>query len=435
MKISKYTKIIPKGNVFIVLSLASGSVLMLDKEKGESLVNGEFSQLSQEDIEFLIDRLILIQQEGDDFDYYYARDQIKRYTDKNIHCVLIPTYACNFDCPYCYQHNLFEQLNAKAAGEQWFHDLLAFFKNEIYKKRSIHIEWFGGEPTLYLNQIAAFNYKIRSMCEEEECSATMSMITNGYLLSPPNADKLVKSGVKSFMITLDGLEETHNSRRYLRGGGATYKQLLHNISYLSSIAKVNVRLNLDTQTVDEVVKMYCEIESSSKVPENISVVIAPVFGSKSHGESEFYEIVSEIFDRLKASRLNYDIRSVFLASSKCKAGDLGHYVIDGTYNVYKCVSMAGNPDCADGTLNVEMNRIEYNDRAIRFLSYSNTRDLKCIQCEYLPVCGNICPVKQYKNLRTGAEELYTNCGTDGTSCKKTIEKKIQAFINHISDNV
>lgn len=432
MELSRYTKIIPRAHDYLILNFVSGSVLALDKAKGEKIIKNSFSELDHRDIEFLLDRLILVEEPGDDYDIYNAQRNIKRYSDKSIHCVLIPTYACNFDCPYCYQHNLFEELNANAASQKWFDNLLVFFSHEIYKRSTLHIEWFGGEPTLYLKQIAAFNYKIKSICEQEECRLTMSMITNGYLLTPENANMLVKSGVNSFMITIDGLEQTHNSRRYLRGGGATYNQILSNIANLSNIAKINVRINIDTQSVDEVVEMFTNIEEIAGTPENVSIVMAPVFGSSVHRERAFFEDVAEIIDRLKGTRLKYDIRGAFLSSSNCKAGNLGHYAIDGRYNVYKCVSMAGNPACADGILNTQTNRIEYNDRALRFLSYSSTSNPNCMQCEYLPVCGNLCPLKEHKSLIPEGSESCTGCGIHALNCKEEIEKKLQAFISYIS---
>jgi len=47
------------------------------------------------------------------------------------------------------------------------------------------------------------------------------MITNGYLLNEKNIDFIINNEIKFLQITIDGNEEIHNKRRYLKNGNPT----------------------------------------------------------------------------------------------------------------------------------------------------------------------------------------------------------------------
>ena len=62
---------------------------------------------------------------------------------------------------------------------------------------------------------------------------TISVITNGLLLTPEVVDRLKPFGLTSVKITLDGDRDTHNRMRPLRGGQGTFDRIIHNIRQIA----------------------------------------------------------------------------------------------------------------------------------------------------------------------------------------------------------
>jgi len=70
-----------------------------------------------------------------------------------------------------------------------------------------------------------------------------NVVTNGYFLTKEVAQKLVESKVDYVQITLDGPQDTHDTRRPLLGGQRTYKAIMENVIACADIIPIVVRIN------------------------------------------------------------------------------------------------------------------------------------------------------------------------------------------------
>ena len=80
---------------------------------------------------------------------------------------------------------------------------------EQYKDKFVRIEYFGGEPLLNKNFIS----KLASELNLRKIPFTASITTNATLINENILTLLYQSNVKVFQITIDGVEETHNTLR------------------------------------------------------------------------------------------------------------------------------------------------------------------------------------------------------------------------------
>ena len=117
------------------------------------------------------------------------------------------------------------------------------------------ISWYGGEPLLSLDTIAALSEHIElRLCTYPKVRYKASMTTNGYLLTPNVFQKLLKWGVSTYQISFDGLKEHHDRKRILVNGNPTFDRLWSNLKEMKSFSdnfSVTVRLHVDQENIGE----------------------------------------------------------------------------------------------------------------------------------------------------------------------------------------
>lgn len=156
-----------------------------------------------------------------------------RYNKNLLSLTIAPTMACNFRCIYCFEKGHYG--NSLMDGETQI-ALMNFIKSHLDGVKNINVTWFGGEPLLGMSVIESLSEQIIALCEEKELQYQAGIITNGYLLTPENAEKLKKYNVRYAQVTVDGPKEIHNERRPTVNGQGTYDVIMNN---LKSILKIN----------------------------------------------------------------------------------------------------------------------------------------------------------------------------------------------------
>ena len=117
---------------------------------------------------------------------------------------IIPTYRCNLKCKMCYQRDD----KGKTRLELDDTDLtLVQWKQVIDKIVGFapNTHWYGGEVMIYPEMLELFTYA----CAK---GLNVTISTNGVNLAK-NATKLVEMGVKTVVVSLDGLADVHNTIR------------------------------------------------------------------------------------------------------------------------------------------------------------------------------------------------------------------------------
>jgi len=150
----------------------------------------------------------------------------------------IMTYDCNFRCPYCFEEH------ARFKEEVITRDLIDAALDLTNESLEL-IGLFGGEPLLPKTK-SAIEHLISKVPDKK-----FEIFTNGYYLEE-FSELLSTVEIFRITVTLDGNEETHNSRRFLEGGGSTYQKILNGISAcLCRGIPIRIRVNVDQDNLDE----------------------------------------------------------------------------------------------------------------------------------------------------------------------------------------
>jgi uncharacterized protein len=238
-----FSKIRDSENYFIV-NLLSGNADILDPGEARivrSLVNQENIFPGNDFMEELANKGY-ITDEQDELKLYRKKylDHLDNLDKEEIQLFFVPNYSCNFSCSYCYQDQYENPLNGLSVNI-----IDAFFEyiRTEFSARNKYITIFGGEPLLN-------NDRQKGLIEYLISKATLSnidtcIVTNGYFLSE-YTDIIRKGRIREIQVTLDGTREIHNSRRYLKGGGGTFDQIVDGIDMcLENQIQVNLRMVID----------------------------------------------------------------------------------------------------------------------------------------------------------------------------------------------
>jgi uncharacterized protein len=171
----------------------------------------------------------------------------------------MPTEACNFRCVYCYETFQYKQM------ERW---VVSGVKNLIRRRfeglESLSIAWFGGEPLLavdVIQEIMAYIHDLKGPLSSPTVQSDIT--TNGYLLSPSIATRLLDLGVTEYQISFDGPRDYHDQKRIRPGGLPTFDRVWSNLLRMreqSRTFEVMVRLHVDRENVVSIPRFLDEFE-------------------------------------------------------------------------------------------------------------------------------------------------------------------------------
>jgi uncharacterized protein len=195
---------------------------------------------------YLFKRGYLIQTYVDEYQRLQLDFGQKHFRHDLLELILLASEDCNFRCRYCYEEF------PRGTMEPW---VRAAIKNMVRDRigtiQTLGISWFGGEPLYGIEAIDELAPFFSEVAAAHGVKLTNHMTTNGYLLSPDVAHKLLMWDIRDFQITIDGPEEVHNMTRPGRDGSETWRTIMSNLQSLRSTSEafsVRIRVNFDKET-------------------------------------------------------------------------------------------------------------------------------------------------------------------------------------------
>ena len=169
--------------------------------------------------------------------------------------LLVPTYACNLACPYCYQNGIKHktELITKEVADAFFAHLARQFRG-----RKPFITLFGGEP---LNrsprQKEIIDYIVKQAADG---GYAIAAVTNGYNLTE-YLDILQQAEVREIQVTLDGPQAVHDARRPTAGGQGTYAKIISGLTAtIERGIPVNLRAVVDKSNFESLVELAEDLD-------------------------------------------------------------------------------------------------------------------------------------------------------------------------------
>ena len=330
-------------------------------------------------------------------------DFTEKREEDEIQLFFVPNYSCNFACSYCYQegYNPVQRVVTNEVVDAFFN-----YINAEFAGRRKYITVFGGEPLLpgdhQRNMIAHL------LGKANEAKLDVAFVTNGYTLAS-YVDLLRTASIREVQVTLDGTQEVHDGRRYLKGKQPTFDRIIEGIdACLAAGININLRMVIDKENIENLAGL-------SRFAIDKGWTSSPLFKTQIGRNYELHFCNStpeKLFDRATLYHHLYDLLKVHphIAEFYKPAFSIAKYIaeheelpmalfdscpacktewaFDFTGTIYSCTATVGNKGDELGTFYPELTK---NENAIE--SWQN-RDIttieKCKTCDLALACGGGC---------------------------------------------
>ena len=335
----------------------------------------------------------------------------------------VPTYACNFRCPYCYElgHN---KIPGKM-NEQMMDAIAAFVRNRHQADgfKSLNVQWYGGDPSLVLDVVETLTKKLVTWCDEQGVAYDAMMLTNANVIGPSEAQLIAECRVSWVYLTIEGPEEIHNKRRVAANGTNSYQRTLEAARLLRARGvSISAIMNADKVTLP----LYADMRETLFAEEGIELTLGKL-NDYGHffGEAPFCEPDFDLYEHEEYACVQFgefakvphdaaEIRERLRPPGRFCSGQADNYfVIDLLGDVYACDGWVGDAS------HVKFNLLDDSSTwKLHEVSFDPTRDEKCSACELLPICLGSCiwerelsgmPCHPLKTTIADHLRLYRDC--------------------------
>jgi uncharacterized protein len=245
-KFNIFSKIRDSENYFIINLLTGNADILTpyDAKKVELIKTGS-KTVDENFMHELLEKGYLIDETEE------TRVYRKRYLDfidsrekDEIQIFFVTNYSCNFACTYCYQDlytNPVQELSTEVV------DAFFSYVSREFAGRKKYVTIFGGEPLLNSSKQKELISHI--LARSAEFDLEVSFVTNGYFLEE-YSQLLREAKIREIQVTLDGTEEVHNRRRFLKGGNGSFEKIVRGIdSCLVNQIDINLRMVIDKENI------------------------------------------------------------------------------------------------------------------------------------------------------------------------------------------
>ena len=374
--------------------------------------------------DFLLSSRIIVKRQEDDLNIYLSDVLKNKYNSADVSLTILPTRGCNFGCIYCYER----ERPMVTMNEETEAAIVRFVQSNKQIKR-LNVTWYGGEPLINFGSIERLSRAFLALGIEYAAK----IVTNGYLLTKEKADLFAELSINDVQITFDGPESIHNERRPLLGGQPTYRTIMENLKYLLQVnpsVHVDIRTNIDRRNMEMYAEFYDSFKSEiscdrvNLYPGFVSDLLSSECVSPEHNISEGgYEaqFALDLFDRY-----GIEIKSFLprFRRHSCVGSKYFAFVIGPEGEIYKCWRMVGNPEQTLGNVREGIKNMAGFADYITGVDY--TRDPKCLNCEFIALCGGGCPLVLLRNRNEG---LHLNhCCPEKSHMEQLMEMRYEMYL-------
>jgi len=341
----------------------------------------------------------IVNSEFDELAYIKLQNKRHVYTHNNYHITINPTLDCNLKCWYC----SVGYAGAKHNKERMSDETVAALNNHIkdlalqQKAQSILLDWFGGEPLMYFDEvISKVSVFAKLFITEHNINFRQHITTNATLLNEERIRQMRDANFAFFQIPIDGNERKHNRVKYFPDKRGSYREVVNNINLIAELipnVHITLRINYDKQTLKNIMDIFPDFSEKSK--NCITVDFQRVWQvSCSDKERQLLKAAKEEF-------LAAGFRSNFWAYKplnfrRCYADSFRYYAINYNGKVFKCTARDYGDDMVIGNLQ-SSGKITWNDGILSKLFEKATFENEmCENCKMLPLCMGPCIQKNYE---------------------------------------
>ena len=426
IEISGYELILPlydkKGAVIqgkeLLVNGLYGALDVVDEKTARALREGRAREIDQREKDRLLLRGHLSADPGREEEDLKILARVDRQLNRSFaSIVLLPTYDCNFRCPYCFEKHRLKK------GENWLHRTMTReMADAVFKAckgrmdrgvRITDLTLFGGEPLLKENMDL-----IRYISQKaKELSLDIRAVTNGYELDA-YIDLLKEYSYTNLQITLDGDREVNDRRRIHKDGSGSYDRIIENVQLaVDNGLPVELRINVGPENINTAVSLKRVFEDKGLTDsEYFTYYFKATTGEyypgtdREVGDCEIFEMLLQngfSFDEAVEHESGYTMigtglrellkKEHYLQASASHCGaESGMLVVDPAGVVYSCMNFVAKEDLAVGMVDIEEGAFRFGFSRAGWLVRTVQNIPECSKCPCLFACGGGCAARAFE---------------------------------------
>ncbi len=406
-------------NKKILFSTRSGIALELDNTIIDNINSENWAGIETDLLAQLINFEVIVPREQDELDHLlgFNIENTKDIDSKGLTFIIQPSANCQLGCHYCGQSHVKDVID-KNTGDLIYARILDKI-NALPSLKNLNITWYGGEPLTALSGIKYLSKKLIALAKERKLSYTSDMITNGLALKPAIFEQLVSEHlITHYQITIDGTEEFHNKRRFLKNKNESFKYIYNNVKeivnssfYSNSGANILIRSNIDAENKDNIYELL-EMMQNDGILQKVKFDVEQIHDWGDNKATQVNVLTKEEYAQfeidLYIELMNYkNIENLNILPKRktfaCMVISETAEVVDAYGNVATCWEVPYTPAYENtpyysGNLHDNANLSTKEAPMRNWYKEIPTNDSWCKSCKFLPVCGGSCPKNWYDNI-------------------------------------
>lgn len=351
---------------------------------------------------YLADRGFLIPKGVDEYRKFQLKFGQQHYRTDRLELFVLSSEDCNFRCKYCYED--FARGTMRPEVREGIKRLV---ERRIEHLRVLQVSWFGGEPLYGWAAIEDLAPYCLEMAQEHGVAYGSQMTTNGYLMTPDVADKLLAWKISNFQITVDGVPEDHDCNRPTRDGRGTFWTIFDNLKAMARRTEqfdINLRVNFDKTNQGRMGEFLEMVEKEFRDDPRFRISFHAV-GRWGGDNDEELEVCGadeqrQVVEEMKAEAYRRGLRFSTLrdvsrmGSHVCYAARPYNFIIGASGKVMKCtIALDTDERNVVGHITNDGDLMLKDDRMSMWTEPAFERDQQCQKCVVLPSCQGIsCPL-------------------------------------------
>jgi uncharacterized protein len=359
---------------------------------------------------YLFDRGYLMRDGTNEYRIIQQAFGQEHYRSDALELILLTSEDCNLRCRYCYEDF------ARGTMLPWVREAI----KKLVAKRISHLQYlsisyFGGEPLYGWQAVEDLAPFFLAQTTEHGIPLRCVMTTNGYLLTPEVADKLLAWKIDHYQITLDGPPEHHDCSRPARDGSGTFSTIIANLRYLHSLDvkfRIDLRVNFDNQNKEGIPRLLDQIAHDFEGDPRFQMRFRAV-GQWGGPNDEQLDVCGasggDVKKDLEAAARQRGLHNAgglteinHVGAEVCYAARPYNYIVGAHGKLMKCTIALDKEDYnvvgaikEDGELTID------KDRFALWTEPAFEGDRKCQKCVVLPLCqGMHCPMVRIEENRS-----------------------------------
>ncbi|HTV67737.1 MAG TPA: radical SAM protein [Rhizobiaceae bacterium] len=327
------------------------------------------------------------------------RASVRARPRRALSVTIVPTLRCNFSCGYCYNGVNHKSGDAGAS----FKGAFKYIKNELASGEPLHVTWYGGEPTLQLDEILSQSVDLKELCSARGSHFSCDLLTNGSTLNEKQCAKLVELPLTDIQVSIDWPIEKSERQKGRLSAHATLDDVLKRTALIPQSIPLVYRINVMPGFLATFDRLLTQMKASVGRPHwayihRLFPSNDPSLNSEASGEMRFPDIV-EFYREYAAARKilrDFGYSQEFFPQEPdtgyCIAQNSRDIIFDGAGDAKKCVREIEGP-----AARIDLDTGHYNDRGAAYMNSEVTSSDGCYKCTFMPLCHSGCPKDKYEH--------------------------------------